>query len=197
MKRIFMAIPVYQYPSPECIESVINAVSVTKNRFDVTVKLISGYAVDQARTKAVEVFMASDSDYLMFVDSDIILPGDVIDKFVEADKDAVTGIYHYKSLQVPNSVVYRVENNQFKAIPTAEIKPELFKVTACGFGCILMSRKLVRKVWEQTNHVPFKFIQGKLDVSEDIYFCNEMEKAGFELWADGSVVCGHVGKFMF
>lgn len=198
MKRIFIAIPVYQYPTPECMESVINLVGIFRDKYDLTVRLVSGYTAEVARTKSVEAFLATQCDYLLFVDSDVVISETVVDKLIEADKEAVTAIYHKKSLTVQQSEVYRIaDEKRFEAYPTAEVPQTLFEITACGFGCILLRRDAVRKVVEATKGVPFRFVQGEVYISEDIFFCNELSKLGIKIWADGSAVCGHVGKFLF
>lgn len=201
MKRIFIAIPLYQFPTPECMEAVINLVGVFRNKYDITVRLISGYSADVARTTATEMFLATQCDDLLFVDSDVIVTDSVIDKLVEADKDVVTGIYHKKSLTIRHSEVYRITGDKkFEAYPTDEVPAGLFEITACGFGCVLLKREVVRKVMEATKGVPFKFVQGdnkSVYISEDIYFCNELSKLGIRIYADGTAVCGHVGKYMY
>lgn len=136
MKRIFIAIPVYQYPTPECMESVINLVGIFRDKYDLTVRLVSGYTAEVARTKSVEAFLATQCDYLLFVDSDVVINETVVDKLIEADKDAVTAIYHKKSLTVQQSEIYRIDDGKrFEAYPTAEVPQTLFEITACGFGC--------------------------------------------------------------
>lgn len=198
MKRIFIAIPVYQFPTPECVESVINLVSVFRNKYDITVRLISGYSADVARTNAAREFLtASQAEYMLFLDSDVIINEGVFDKLVEADKDFITAIYHKKTHLVSESEVYRIKDGKFLAYPTTEVPQGLFNPIACGFGCVLISRELMRKVWESTKGIPFKFVQGTPYISEDIYFCNEVSKLGVELFCDGTAVCGHVGKFLY
>lgn len=73
MKRIFIAMPVYQYPEPETLEALFNVTSILKNKYDFRLCLVSGYSVDTARTEAVKRFLATDCDTLLFVDGDLWL----------------------------------------------------------------------------------------------------------------------------
>ena len=197
MKRILIVIPVYQYPTPECVESVINLISIYRETYDITIKLISGYAADVARTNAFNLFLQTDNDYLLFLDSDIIINEFAFDKLIKADKDIITGIYNKKTFLVQQSEVYKIVDNKFTPYNTNEIPQELFKIIACGFGCVLLKRNLVKQMMEVSKGVPFKFIQGNPYVSEDIYFCNLLSKHNIELWADGTAKVGHVGKNIF
>lgn len=198
MKRIFIAVPVYQFPTPECMEGVINLVSVFRDKYDITVRLVSGYSADVARVRAAREFLeCSHAEYLLFLDSDVIINEGVLDKLVSSGREFVTAVYHKKSTAIAESEVYRIREGRFEAYPTAEVPRELFEATACGFGCVLIGRELVRRVWEATDGVPFRFIQGNPYVSEDIYFCDEAAKLGAKLYCDGTAVCGHVGKFLF
>lgn len=199
MKRIFIAIPVYQYPTPECMESVINLISVFRNKYDITIRLISGYTTDVARTNAVKEFLEnSHAEYMLFLDSDVIITEDVLDKLVQADKPIITAVYHHKTTLVQKSVIYKiVDNTKFEPYETSEIPQGIFSPIACGFGCVLIKRDLLRNIWNSTNGIPFKFVQGNPFISEDIYFCNEVSKLGEKIYCDGTAVCGHVGKYLY
>lgn len=197
MKRIFVAIPVYQFPHPECMEGVMNLIGVYRERYDFKVRLISGYSADVARNKAINEFLGSECEYLLFLDSDIILNESAFDLMMDADKGAISGIYHKKTHLVRETEVYKVEDGKFKAYSTGEPPEGVFEITACGFGCVLLKREVVKQIYRQTGGYPFRFIQGAQYVSEDIYFCNELSKAKIALYADGRAIVGHVGKTLY
>ena len=89
------------------------------------------------------------------------------------------------------------ENKNFVCLNSDQIKPELFKIMSCGFGFVLLKRDVVRKVYEATNGFPFKYVTGNPVISEDIFFCNELDKLGIEVWCEGNAKVGHIGKFTY
>lgn len=198
MKRIFIAIPVYQYAECQCIESVINLTQTLKNKYDFVIKFISGYAVDQARNIACKEFMQSQCDYLFFVDGDIIVTEQAFEKLMEIDKDIATAVYNKKSLLTKETTICIIDDKQnFVTMLQDQIKPETFKIMGCGFGCVLIKRDVIRILMDKCNGTPFKYISGIPDISEDIYFCNECSKYNIEVWCDGTAKVGHIGKFLY
>lgn len=198
MKRILICIPCYGEPCIECMESVMNLITICKNKYDIRVKMVGDYTVDMARNKCVQYFLSTDADYLLFLDSDIIITESVLEKLMTADKDIVSGWYNKKSLSVRETVInYISENNEWKTFKPEEIKQELFKIDGCGFGCVLLKRDTVRIMSEKLKGICFRFIQNLYTISEDLYFCSQCPKYGFEIWCDGTAQVGHVGKFLY
>lgn len=189
--------PVYQYPAPEAVEALFNVTSILKNKYDFRVRMISGYSVDTARTEAVKAFLASDCDALLFVDADIVVTESALEQLLQSDKDAVTALYFKKSTAIREAVAFKVDGGKFAPVDTEGLTEDPVKIDACGFGCVLLSRDVVRKVFERTGGAPFRFLQQPVFVSEDIYFCNEMMKTGTDLWLMPGARVPHVGKFLY
>lgn len=198
MTRILICIPVYGSPMPECMESVINLITICKNKYDIRIKFISDYTVDVARNKATEYFLATDADYLFFVDSDIIVTEAVLEKLIAADKPIISGVYNKKSLTIRETTIcYIDEQKNWRVYAPDEIKDEVFKIDACGFGCVLIKRDVMRLMSDKMKKICFRFIQTTHSISEDLYFCIECAKYGIECWCDGSAKVAHIGKFLY
>ena len=60
----------------------------------------------------------------------------------------------------------------------------LAPIDGCGFGCVLTSIKMLRKM--ETPWFEWK------KFSEDFTFCVNARKSGFQLYCDTSVLCGHL-----
>jgi hypothetical protein len=121
---------------------------------------------------------------IMWVDSDIILPLDAITRLASYGKDFITGIYFQRGdTHWPLIAHYNEEIDSFNWIirwPKNVVAP----IDGCGFGCVLTSMKMLRDMeppW-------FKYEK----FSEDLSFCVKAKKAGYQLFVDTSVLCGHL-----
>lgn len=70
------------------------------------------------------------------------------------------------------------------------------EVAGIGFGCVLTSTKLLKKIgypqFEYKSTFDFKDT-----ISEDVDFCVKANKSGFSIFADTSIRCDHIGSHTF
>lgn len=197
MEKILIIIPCFQYPTPECMESIFSTISTHGERYDIRVRFVVGYAVDMARNQALQLFLQSDAEYLWFVDSDIVVQEDTLKRLIESGADVTTAVYYKKSVAERKAEIYKVEDDKLVNYSSEEMPEELFKVQACGFGCVLLKREVVEKVADQTD-IPFDYHkENGLVVSEDIWFCMILMKLGIDIYCDPLASVYHVGKFLF
>lgn len=157
---------------------------------DVSLHDVKQSTIDTARNRMVERVLETDADAIMWCDSDIVLPQDAISKLVIEEKDFITGIYcqrfspyypvvtHYD----PDGCQGKGNMNWFVEFPDDVCAP----AGGCGFGCVLTSTKMLRAMprpW-------FSFG----DFSEDFTFCRAAAMAGFQLYVQTGVHCGHIGE---
>ena len=48
-------------------------------------------AIDTARNTAAQMALSRECDYLMFIDDDVMIPPDTLEKLLKADKDVIAG----------------------------------------------------------------------------------------------------------
>jgi FkbM family methyltransferase len=152
-----------------------------------------GYQIDQIRNLIAH--WAKQYDYLFSVDSDIVLPNDSLIKMLNADKDIVSGLYIQRIPNTHTLEIYKpMPNGGCTNMPIQEIQGRgLVKIAACGMGCALIKSDVFRKM-----PYPQFYYKSALDhkntVSEDVYFCMKASELGFEIWADETIRCDHVGQ---
>jgi hypothetical protein len=79
---------------------------------------------------------------------------------------------------------------------------KLTQVDCCGLGCALIRKDLFEAIEK-----PYFFFAhegdltknevGEYCIGEDMYFCRKVIKGGYQIWAHGNVLCGHIGNFIF
>lgn len=148
----------------------------------------------------------NDFDRVMWFDSDIVFQPDTL-QILHKDMDLygcdmVTGVYVkrklptepvlYKTLEEP---VRQPDGRLAKNIVPYTDFPEneLFPVAGCGFGCVLTSTALLKKVWDKFGPAFTPYAWG----GEDISFCHRVNQLGIQIWCDSAVTCGHVGEYVY
>jgi glycosyltransferase involved in cell wall biosynthesis/SAM-dependent methyltransferase len=147
------------------------------------------------RTEVVEKALSMNSKWLMFVDSDVFIPEDCINRLMSHNKDIVTGIYWMKT-QPPQPVVYkRIGDGPIWDI---EPKDELEEIGGAGLGCCLIKLDVFRKFKEKgIDFFRQDWIHEKngrriqVSVGEDHWFFEKARELGFKVWMDSNVLCDH------
>ncbi|MBT2759848.1 glycosyltransferase [Paenibacillus sp. ISL-20] len=131
------------------------------------------------------------TDFLLFLDSDILVPSDIITNLLNHQKDIVSGLIWNGYLVSPEkpylypNVMKLIENNQYSHIVNYRIKnidpsPHLINVDLTG-AVILLSKKVYKSI---------KY--GFHPQGEDAYFCKMAQNHGFDIYCDLGVFCHHI-----
>ncbi len=147
-----------------------------------------------SRNKGVATMYQYLFSHILFIDNDVTIPPDAIEKLVALDANVATGcvpttVGDQPFIAVAQSVVRATmaitwRTRWFSGVQETEI---------CGGACLLVRREVFGKVgfpwfrWPEfytNNHYSFH--------SEDVDFCNRVLAAGLgPIMAHGDVRCGH------
>lgn len=195
VKKILCAIPTNKYIEPETFKSIYDL--IIPEGYEMEFQFFYGYQIDQIRNLIAE--WAKRYDYLLSVDSDIIVPRDALLKMIAADKDVVTGMYIQRIPDTHTLEVYRVnEQGGFSNIEIEMLSGfnGLVEIGACGFGCCLIKGEVFRKM--EYPHFYYKSALNHKDTfSEDLYFCKKARDLEFKIWLDTTIVCDHKGSAFY
>ena len=183
--KIMIAIPTDRYIETACFESLFN---LDRGGHDVQLATVMGYGVDAGRNILSEHAIDNGYDYVLWVDSDMIIPKDALVKLLSCDKDIITGLYSYKVLLRNEVVCLKKVGDKYGNYKADEITKlhEPIEVDAFGFGCCLMKVSVLKEAEKP------RFVFSP-ELGEDIYFCEKIKKCGYTLYADPTVLCGHIG----
>jgi len=212
--RVFVGICGERFDIPEFGQSKDDALFTTP----VTITEIHtarGHRVDRNRDKIVRRFLASDKDpqYLLFLDSDMTFPADLVQRLISWDLPVVGGLYFHRGTDRPfvfREVGYRKDEwgreirfhqymmtevyeflhaanlplrNQAVAVNAPN---RLLQCDAIGTGAMLIHRDVIEAIdgpW---------FEYDKHAESEDLAFCRKAREAGFDVHCDLGTICGHL-----
>jgi len=165
-----------------------------------------GSLVHDARNMLCTVAFDGGYDYVMWIDSDMILPQNAITRLLDVAQSEnvgmVTGLYVqrtyptkpviYDQLDMPapdenGRLVKRI--HEYMDYP----KNSVFPVAGCGFGCVLTSVPLLKRVWDKFGpaFTPLPY------AGEDIAFCMHVNELGEPILCDSTISCGHIGTFCY
>jgi GT2 family glycosyltransferase len=167
--------------------------------------------VDRARNQIVDVFLKTKTlddqplTHLLMIDSDTVPEDDAIERLLSHHQPVVSGLTPIINFD-EKTKQWETFDNCFTEVETDEAGNKktfipvrhtgLHKIIRCGGACLLVDRKVFEKVAK-----PYFLFDYNEDAtvhkrSEDIYFCDKVREAGFQLYADSDVTCAHEKKIM-
>lgn len=193
-KKILIAIPTAKYIEVQTFKSLWDL--KVPEGYEIDFQYFYGYNISQIRNLIAE--WAKRYDYLLSVDSDIVLPNDALLKMIAADKDIISGLYIQRIPGTQTLEVYMdTPNGGCTNIPYSLLYNRgVVEIAACGMGCVLIKSDVFRKM-EYPHFVYKEALNHNDTVSEDIYFCLKARNSGFSVWADTSIKCDHLGAATF
>jgi len=172
---------------------------------------ISGMPADIARN---EIIKRMENDWIFFMDSDQTFHPDTLLRLLSWDLPIISGVY-FKSPGKPIPHCYEYAGLNEKGIPFYKSlvepifnyldkfgqaiveessdtflfptqKEQLIECDGVGAGCLLVNRKVIETI--KPPH--FKYTDDSTG-GEDFYFCRKAQEAGFKIFIDPGVICGH------
>lgn len=194
-------------------DGILNAVISSKDiGINIRQKIrVTGNQIGRQRQVVFDEWANSiKTDWLLWVDSDIVLTKDVLKTVWDAaDKlvhPVVTGTYFITSqnempLMQPLPALF-FETGEHNSLEAVHPLPEnqLIQVDCAGFGLVLMHKSIIPKMLEVDPGYSLFAEQeypGAKFVSEDVVFFRKLKKAGIPLFAHTGAIVQHMKRFSF
>jgi len=204
--KITLAICTNREIKPRTLQSLLDMVAYTKDSiysdtdFHILVAT-RGFTIAENRNYCVVQAQKNGSDYLMFVDDDMVFPEDTLETLLTHKKEVI-GVNSFSRCLPPSSTVGMMDKDGKYMHPdkhTAyemKVPSNLFKAYFVGAGVMLIDMT----VFEMIASPYFEFIYGDNGMvlhGEDGTFCEKVKKAGMDIWCDGSITIGHLGEYEY
>lgn len=187
MKRVLVGIPCMETIPVDMINSLLNLKGITNK--DIHFEPLS--LVYIARERIVEKAIFEGYDYILFIDSDMVVLPNMLEKLLADDKDIVTGLAFMRKPPYLPCIYDRVRagaNNEGSTHNVEQWEDGLFQIEGCGMACCLIKAKVFQEVYNRSAaFMPTEYL------GEDLAFCLRARSLGFEVWADTTVEVGHLG----
>jgi len=188
--KTMVVVPCMDMVQTEFCQSLVRMKTIGETRFD----FISCSLIYKARTDLGLIALKEKADYVLWLDSDMVFPTDLLVDLMKdiEGRDIVTGIYHMRRAPF-RPVIYKTLKQGL--VPAENVsehyddypKDGLFKVDGCGFGCVLMRAGVLQSVVDKY-HELFAPLPG---YGEDLSFCVRARGCGYEIWVDPKIKLGH------
>jgi len=175
-------------------------VETVKNHPEIEFRFFTPHrmSIDMARNQSAVMALQTESDYLMFIDDDVLIPSNTMDLLLKANKDVVAGLvmirgypfnvmtFRWENPEEENLVLRRLTNyNDIPLIESCTEGHDRFKLDcikcrtegklqevvdciAVGFSCCLINTDVLKPL------EPPYFLTSKFH-TEDIYFCLKLQ----------------------
>lgn len=183
--------------------------------------LKSGPRIAEARNQLVDGFAATDDDWLLMYDSDMVFPPDAMYRLLDDAYDGgnvpkrliVGGLCFAGSLRPDGRItptIYAPRQQDDGRVLTEVVwdypRGEIVKVGATGAAFLLVHRSVFAKMRRPhpegfgtmpngaENSYPWfiEGVNGGLQFGEDVAFCMRARALGFDVWVDTGLRIGHL-----
>jgi hypothetical protein len=169
--------------------------SYMDKRDDVSWCYIKTFSPEMSRNNLIEDIVRNKTDmtYLWFIDADVVPPMYTFTKLFDLNIDVAVGCC---PIYLKEGMYWNIADEKGYFIPYHEDLPQApFKIPSCGAGCLLIKREVLDNIeWPyfKMEYQPKWENKGSaIKTGEDIYFCNKVTDAGYEIYAHPEVRCGH------
>lgn len=150
--------------------------------------MLGNCLVYEARKQIVENAFKANPTHIFFVDSDMMLEAGCIEKLLAHDKDIVSMTAFKRQAPYTPCFFNRVDENGY--VPFYDYpENQLIEVKASGLACTLIKIEVFNKLGANCFY-PEHGIYG-----EDLAFCQRAKAAGYKIYVDTNLICGHLETY--
>ncbi len=148
------------------------------------------------RERLLEQAKKVNSDYVLWIDSDMMFPSTTAVRLLEHNKDIVA--CNYTKRTKPLKTVAYTNLNDWNSWLPMEPQDELVKVEGVGMGCMLMKLDIFEKI--QKPYFEFRYKEDTQDYfGEDFILLGKLREQGYDVYIDTvlSMDIKHLGIYAF
>jgi hypothetical protein len=164
----------------------------------VSLKISQGTLIANQRAELSLDAMQENCSHVLFVDSDMRFPQDMIGRLLKHDLDIVaTNCARRRMPTGPTAQLYK-ENGERELVWTMPDSSGLQEVGSVGMGVMLIKANVFAALSEPWFETPWRHDKRGY-IGEDVFFCQKAAAAGFKIHIDHDVSkeIGHIGMFEF
>jgi hypothetical protein len=125
-------------------------------------------------------------------------PIDAPIRLLKRNKDIVGANYRRRRFPNANFTGMVGSSGNFREFQTTDNSPAMELIDVLPHGLVLCKREVYEKI-PQPHYLQEFIPELNLEIGEDIFFCQQAQKAGYEIWCDQELSreTAHIGIFHF
>ena len=168
-------------------KSMVNLLTMVAGFPFYTIHTAENFRVDRAREEMTAQFLVFGGTHMLCLDSDMEIPVGAVERLLAHDLDIVAGLYYSRHTEhYPFIWGEDPERGRFFVAEWPE--GALVQCDLTGSGILLIKREVFEAFGP-----PWWLLEEGDAGGTDIAFLRRTRKAGFDLFVDTSIVCGHYG----
>ena len=164
----------------------------------ISLKISEGTLIANQRAELSLDAMREGCSHILFIDSDMRFPQDMISRLLAHDLDIVaTNCARRRMPTGPTAQIYK-ENGDRELVWSMPESTGLQEVGSVGMGVMMIKAGVFKALSEPWYETPWRHDKRGY-IGEDVFFCRKAREAGFKIWIDHDVSkeIGHIGTFEF
>lgn len=200
--RIMLGIPHQNWVTAKFFERFLHIMNEAgKKGYQISVAFIQGTPHDAARNMMILNFLASDCDWLLSVDDDVLPPVNILDMITDERPICAAYCHAIRPKHTPNEGVdvrinavalQRTDDKDsvsYQKFPA--YKNQITEVPIFGTGCFVARKDVFSEIPKPWFRFDYDY-NGCLLRGEDVFFCEKAAEYGYKLYMDGNFVCDHL-----
>lgn len=196
---VMIAVPAMEMVNAEFAQHLaMAAANMVANGIKINCAFNIGSVITIARRNLVDIFLKSDFSHIFWVDSDMKFPIDAPLRLLSRNKAIVGANYRRRRFPNPNFTGMSGSAGAFQEFQTTDNSPAMELIDVLPHGLVMCKREVYEKI-PQPHYLQEYVPHLNLEIGEDIFFCQQAQKAGYEIWCDQELSreTAHIGIFHF
>jgi hypothetical protein len=163
----------------------------------ISLKLMQGTIIQNQRADLCLDAMKEGCTHILFIDSDMTFPQDMVQRLLKHDKEIVAANCARRRMPTGPTAQNYDENGKRIPVYTMPDSTGLEEVGSIGTGIMLIKREVFEGMSEPWFDMPWQTTRGYM--GEDVFFCKKAQELGYKVYIDHDVSheIGHIGSFEF
>ena len=195
MRKVAFAITAFEGVPFDVYLNHILCLCHWKEKYEMMLASTSGSTLVSAREGCLELARKGGAEYILYVDSDVILPLNTLDSLISCDVELASGLCTKRGYPF-NDIAWIKINDQIRETRFDPDVKGVYPVEWVGGGCALFKVSAFDKLERPYfRHMFGDFGLGMpVQIYEDIYLCMQMQKQNMNIVVDTRVQCGHKAR---
>lgn len=208
-KSLAILLPCYKQIPTVTFRSIISLFMNVDDYYDMTYYIQDGMYIPMGRNMLVENLRRggdlNNIDLILWIDSDQVWHFtdilDLLHNYQKNDYDILSAKIHIRRPNLGSDrdlipMAYFFDQEDKPLLVPLNRDSDITTIESCGFGCLVMSGKVLQKVIDTLEPGEMLFNTGYVNnvfTGEDVWFFKRCKKLGLKVGMDNKVLVGHYG----